>query len=93
MSRGTLTKVIGACCGLAAFAIAVVAGLSAENPGEVILFRALICMFFCQLVGLGIGTVVERVISDSIDAHKRSRPEPQEPGGSVGGMPAGVSAT
>jgi hypothetical protein len=76
LSPGTLTKVVSACCGLAAFAIAVVAGLSAENPGEVILFRALICMVACQLVGLALGMVIERVITDSIELHKQSQPDP-----------------
>lgn len=79
MSRGTLTKVVSACCGLAAFAIAVIAGLSAGNSGEVILTRALICMVACQLVGLAIGMVIERVIVDSIEQHKSSLPDPEGP--------------
>ncbi len=82
MSAGVLTKVVGACCGLGAFAIAVVAGIAADNPGEVVIFRALVSMFVCQLLGVGIGAVVERVISDSIAAHKQSSPDPSDPGGS-----------
>lgn len=93
LSRGTLTKVIGACCGLAAFAIAVIAGLASENPGEVILFRALVGMFVCQFVGLGIGMVIERIVMDSIQAHKQSRPDPSVAGVSVGTSPTGAAAS
>jgi len=85
LTRGTLTKVIGACCGLGAFAVAVVAGIAAENPGEVVLFRALVSMLACQIVGLGVGSVVERVISDSIRAHKKARPDPSVASGSAAG--------
>jgi hypothetical protein len=80
-----LTKVIGACCGLAAFAIAVVAGMGAENIGEVILFRALVSMLVCQIVGIGLGMVIERVVTDSVRAHKAARPDPLEAG--VDGVP------
>ncbi len=84
MSGGTLTKVTGACCGLAAFAIAVVAGLAAENPGEVILFRAIISMFLCQILGIGVGIVIEHVTRASIEAHKLARPDPLEAGDGAG---------
>jgi putative Mn2+ efflux pump MntP len=93
LTRGTLTKVIGACCGLGAFAVAVVAGIAAENPGEVVLFRALVSMFACQVVGLGVGMVIEQVIADSIKAHKKARPDPSVASGSAGGSPAGASGS
>jgi hypothetical protein len=66
--------VTGACCGLGAFAIALVAGMGADNPGDVILFRAIISMLVCQFVGIGLGMIVERVVNESIQQHKVSRP-------------------
>lgn len=93
MPRGTLTKVIAACCGLAAFAIAIVAGLSSGNPGEVILLRALISMVACQFVGVGLGMVIERVIADSIALHKQSSPDPSGPDSSQRTSPTGAAAS
>jgi len=91
--RGSLTKVVAACCGLAAFAIAVIAGIVAENPGEVVLFRALVGMVACQIVGLGIGMVIERVVADSIQSHKVSRPGPSGSDASSQPSPSGAPAT
>lgn len=71
---GTLSKVVSACCGLAAFAIAVLAGLAVENPGDVILLRALLCMVACQGVGLVVGMIIERVVAESIETYKQSKP-------------------
>lgn len=74
MTSGTLTKVVSACCGLAAFSIAVIAGLAAENPGDVILFRALLSMVACQAVGMAVGMIIERVVVESVESYKQSKP-------------------
>lgn len=93
LSGGTLTKVIAACCGLAAFAIAVTAGLAADNPVEVVLVRALASMVLCQLLGVALGTVVERVVGESIESHKRLRTAPQSPGAAFRIPSTGASAS
>lgn len=93
MSGGTLTKVIAACCGLAAFAIAMVAGLAADNPGEVVLLRALGSMVVCQILGVALGTIVERVVEDSIESHKLTRSASQGPTGPLRTPPAGAAVS
>lgn len=74
MTGGTLPKVVSACCGLSGFAVAVIAGLAADNAGDVILFRALASMVACQVVGLVVGMIIERVVVESIESYKQSRP-------------------
>ena len=74
MTRGMPTKVIGACLGLAGFAVAILAGLAADNPSDQILTRALLSMLGCQLIGLAIGAVAERTIDERLEAHRASNP-------------------
>jgi hypothetical protein len=71
---GVPTKIIGACAGLTAFAIALVAGLAADNPAEDVLFRALIALVACQLLGGLIGMVSERIVRDAIREYQASHP-------------------
>ncbi len=70
MSPGVPTKVIAANVGLTAFALALVAGLAADNPLESIVTRALVAMVVCHVVGYGVGTVMERALRDSLEAYK-----------------------
>lgn len=75
-------KVIAAGFGLTAFAVAVVAGIAADNPSQVVLKHAIIAMICCQVVGLFIGALGERVVNDAV-AEYQSRhpiPKPDSPG-------------
>lgn len=74
MTGGTVSKVVSACCGLSGFAVAVIAGLAADNAGDVILLRALISMVACQIVGLIVGMIIERVVVESVESYKQSKP-------------------
>jgi putative Mn2+ efflux pump MntP len=74
VSPGIPTKVIGACAGLTAFAIALVAGLAADNPAEDVLFRALIALVACQLIGGLVGMVGERTVREAIREYQSSHP-------------------
>lgn len=76
MSPGVPTKLIGACCGLCAFALAIVAGLSAGNPADTILLRAIVALVAGQIVGLVCGAVAERTVGDAMDRYRASRPIP-----------------
>ena len=78
VSSGVPTKVIAAIGGLAAFAIALVAGLAADNPADVVLFRALVALLVCNVVGWFIGLIGERTIREALDQHARSNPIPAE---------------
>ncbi len=69
MSRAP-SNVIAACFALAAFAVAVVAGIAGGNPATSILVRALIAMIGCYPAGLIIGLICARVMTDHIQAHR-----------------------
>jgi putative Mn2+ efflux pump MntP len=60
--------------GLTAFAVALVAGLAADNPAESVLFRAIVAMFACQLIGGFVGMAGERVVRDAIREYKAAHP-------------------
>lgn len=47
---------------LVAFAVAIVAGLSAGNPAEAILLRAVMCLLGAWIAGFAIGLVLEHVV-------------------------------
>ena len=62
------SNVIAACVALAAFAVAVVAGLFSGNDAAAVLLRALLAMLVCYPVGMLIGIVCQRVIADHLRA-------------------------
>lgn len=57
---------------MAAFAVAILAGLAAGNAPASILLRALIAMVACYPVGLMIGLVCQRVVTDHIQSQEPS---------------------
>ena len=65
----TPSKVIAGCFAMAAFAVAVLAGLAGDNSAVSILIRALIALIGCYPIGLMIGVVCQRVMTDHIQAH------------------------
>ncbi len=74
------SNVIGACFSLAAFAVAIVAGLTSGNGAVSILVRAVIAMIVCYPVGLIIGLVCQRVVDDQIAAYRQAKPVTDETG-------------
>ncbi len=89
MAPGVASRVIAASCGLSGFAVALIAGLAADNPAEVILGRALVCMLAVQLLGIVIGAVCERTVREAVEKYRGSRPvpEPRVKGALSGGGP------
>lgn len=74
LTPGVATKVVGAVCGLSAFAIAIIAGLAVDNPFEDILARALVSLLIGHVVGFVVGSISEKTISDAIASYKAARP-------------------
>ncbi len=73
---GVASKAIAGCFALAAFSVAVIAGLASDNTAATILTRALFAMVACYPVGLLVGFVCRRVI----EQHLVEPPETQETG-------------
>lgn len=60
------SKSIAACIGLGGFCIAVVMGMLANNPLDVVIIRAVVSMFACYFVGWMIGYASTKVINTAI---------------------------
>ena len=59
-------KAIAGCFALAAFSVAIIAGLASGNTSSSILTRALLAMFVCYPVGLLVGFVCRYVIEQHL---------------------------
>lgn len=66
-----VSRYTGACLGLLAFAIAVVAGLSVKNPPTLVLSRAVWALAVFCIIGLLLGIIAQAVLSE----HRRRREE------------------
>ncbi len=84
---GVLSNVLAGCFAMAAFAVAILAGLAGGNAPASILLRALIAMIVCYPVGLMIGLAVQRVVSDQLEAQQKAIDDEDE------AKPAEASAT
>ena len=73
--KGIAASTIAGCFALAAFVVAIIAGLSSGNPAHAILWRAVIAMIVCYPVGFGVGMVAQHVIREHVEAHRKANPE------------------
>lgn len=65
---------IAACSGLAAFAVAIFAGLGVGNDGLSIILRAIVCMAVCWVLGFAAGTVGMHVLREHVEGVKAREP-------------------
>ncbi len=68
------SNVIAACFSLAAFAVAILAGLVSGNGAMSILVRAVLAMIVCYPVGLIIGLVCQRVVDHQVADYRQANP-------------------
>lgn len=66
MSNSEPAKVVASVFALAAFAVAIVAGLAAQNTPARVLGTALVAMLLCHITGLFVGAIAERVVTDHL---------------------------
>jgi hypothetical protein len=86
---GAASRAVAGCFALAAFAVAVVAGLAGGNAPSSILVRALIAMIVCYPLGLVIGLICQHVIEEHVKAQPRAHVVPEQ---GAGASPAAQSA-
>jgi hypothetical protein len=67
-------RVIAACLALAGFVVALIVGLWAENPLDVILWRAVLALIAMNVLGLVIGLLGEKTVTMAIE-QSRTRAE------------------
>jgi hypothetical protein len=69
-------KVVAAVFALSAFAVALIAGIAAGNDTTTVLSRALGALVACQLIGMGAGFLIERVIKEHEARYRADNPVP-----------------
>ena len=73
MERGTATRVVASSLASAGFAVALFAGLAADNSADAIVSRGLTAMLACYIAGWCIGVVAERAVDERL-ASERGAP-------------------
>lgn len=80
-------RIVAACMGLGAFALALIVAMAAGVDTAAAIFRAVVAMFFCYLVGLVIGVIGVRTADEAADRYRVMNPtgdmnnEPETPMG------------
>ncbi|MBX3366791.1 MAG: hypothetical protein KF912_05690 [Phycisphaeraceae bacterium] len=87
----SIGRPIGACFALASFAIAIAAGLLAQNDAVTVLGRAIIVLVVCRVAGGVLGWVLCAVASDAAGVYGSERPVLGEQQ-IEGHVPAGAAA-
>lgn len=67
------SKLVATVFALAAFAVAIGAGLAAGNETRIILLRAVGAMAACQMLGVLAGAVVQRVLHEHAERTQRAQ--------------------
>ncbi len=89
MSEGLATRVIAACLGLGAFAVALLAAMAVDASLDDALSHGLVSLGACYVVGLVIGSLGERIVREQAAAESMAE-ERGQGGGAVGvGVQAG----
>lgn len=71
------SKVIATSFALAAFVLAILAGIGAGNPASTVLLKAIICMIVCQGVGSIAGMAATHVIQEHLGQYRKDHPIPE----------------
>ena len=69
---------------MAAFAVAVVAGLARDNTPSAILLRAVIAMIVCYPVGMLVGMMCLRVLQEHVNAPQETVADDESTAGTPG---------
>lgn len=73
--KGIAAGTVAGCFALAAFAVAIVAGLATGNPPHVVMWRALLALVACYPVGLAVGLVAQHIVEQHVEAHRVANPD------------------
>lgn len=74
MTETSPANVVAGCLGLAAFAIALLAGLGSGAEADVVLLRAVVSMFVCFLVGYVVGLAGEHAMNEAARRYRDEHP-------------------
>ena len=89
--QGSISNVIAGCFALAAFAVALVAGLAGDNEASAVLLRAVLAMLLGYPIGLVAGMICARAIDAGVQ-DARNRREQSNDADTSEGRAAGSNA-
>jgi len=69
-------QAIAACIALTAHAVAILSGIVAHNPADVVLRRALLVLGVAYVLGSILGSICEHVIAERLREYTARRPVP-----------------
>lgn len=72
------SKVIASAFALTAFVAALLVGFAAGNPAATILWRAVVVLIVCRIVGGLVGRVAQRTVDEYIERYKQDNPIPPD---------------
>lgn len=67
---------IAACVALTAYAVAMVAGWAAGNPGPTVMLRAIVAMGVGYIVGSVLASVAVHAVKEFLDSYEQEHPVP-----------------
>ena len=67
---------IAACIALAAYAVAIVAGWAAGNPGPTVMLRAAVAMGVGYIVGSVLASMAVLAVKEFLDSYEKDHPVP-----------------
>lgn len=73
-------NIIATSFSLIVFSTAIAVGVSAHNPAQTVMWRAMVAMIICWPIGLIIGTLAQKTIERNIENYKSAHPVPQGAG-------------
>lgn len=76
MSTGGSAKIVASCVGLTGFAVAMIAGVGADNPLDITITRALLSMLVCTITGAIVGAAADVAMSGAIEQLHRTGGNP-----------------
>ena len=76
VNKAGVVSVAFALCG---FSAALVSGIGAGNDPLMVLLRAMLAMFVCQLVGMLAGSMLNRLITEEQSRYREAHPIPSVP--------------
>lgn len=73
------SKLISSVLGFMGFSTACIFGILADNPGIVIITRAMVALVVCAFIGRILGSMGEICVREFVDLYKAQRPVPEKP--------------
>ncbi|MFN0010164.1 MAG: hypothetical protein ACKVS8_00820 [Phycisphaerales bacterium] len=66
MANVDTTRLIAAVVGLAGFSVALISGIAADNPFDVVVSRALVALAACAVAGLALGLILHAALAKNL---------------------------